>query len=60
MRQAKKIMSWSKGDRDYISILRSKDYRDGFWKKMGELRPAYINENGVQVHVLLPDLPSDS
>ena len=44
LRQAKKIMGWSKGDGDYYSIHRSKDHRDSFWRKMQKLRPEYYDE----------------
>ena len=44
LRQAKKIMGWSKGDGDYISIHRSKDHRDSFWRWCKKLRPVYYDE----------------
>lgn len=49
LRQAKKIIGWSKGDGDYYSIHRSKDHRDSFWRKMQKLRPGYRDERGVWV-----------
>lgn len=56
LRQAKKIMGWSKGDGDYISIHRSKDHRDSFWRKMQKLRPGYRNERGVWVEPSCHDI----
>ncbi len=44
LRQAKKILGWSKGDGDYFSVHRSKDHRDSFWKKIAKLRPMYYDE----------------
>ena len=52
LRQAKKILGWSKGDGNY----RSKDHRESFWRKMRKLRPAYINENGVYVQPSCHDI----
>lgn len=52
LRQAKKIIGWCKGDGN----SRSKNHRDSFWKKMGKLRPAYINENGVYVQPSMHDI----
>ena len=37
LRQAKKIMGWSKGEGNY----RSKDHRKSFWRKCNKLRPGY-------------------
>ena len=52
LRQAKKILGWCKGDGN----SRSKDHRESFWKKMGKMRPAYINENGVYVQPSMHDI----
>ena len=47
LRQAKKIMEWSKGDGDYYTIHRSKKSRNFFYQKMRKLRPEYYdNEKG--------------
>ena len=52
LRQAKKIMGWCRGEGN----SRSKDHRDSFWRKMQNLRPAYINENGVYVQPSMHDI----
>lgn len=56
LRQAKKIMGWSKGDGDYISIHRSKDNRDSFWRWCNKLRPGYYNEKGNWVQPSCHDI----
>ena len=56
LRQAKKVMGWCKGDGDYYTILRHKDHRKSFWRKMQKLRHAYINENGVYVQPSMHDI----
>lgn len=53
LRQAKKIMEWSKGEGNY----RSKDHRKNFLRKCERLRPMYFDrERGVWVHPSCHDI----
>lgn len=56
LRQAKKIMGWSKGDGDYISVHRAKDHRESFWRWCSKLRPGYRDERGVWVQPSCHDI----
>ena len=44
LRQAKKILWWSKGDGDYISNHRSKNHHKNYKKKYLKLRPGYYDD----------------
>lgn len=56
IRQAKKIMMWSKGDGDYYSLHRSKKRRDNYRKMFDRLRPGYRDERGVWVQPSCHDI----
>lgn len=57
LRQAKKIMGWSKGDGDYYTIHRRKDHRKSFWRRCERLRPMYFDrERGVWVQPSCHDI----
>lgn len=57
LRQAKKIMGWSKGDGDHYNTQRSKDNRLSFYRKCERLRPMYYNrEICVWVHPSCHDI----
>ena len=57
LRQAKKIMGWSKGDGDYYTIHRRKDNRKSFWRWCKRLRPMYYDmERGVLVQPSCHDI----
>lgn len=56
LRQAKKVMGWSKGEGDYYSVHRSKDHRKNFWRWCNKLRPGYRDERGVWVEPSCHDI----
>lgn len=58
IRQAKKIMGWSKGDGDYFSNHRSKSNHDNYRKMFKRLHPGYRDERGVWVEPSCLDILS--